>query len=78
MLTAKGGIRRPVELSGRALGTGHIVVMVDQTQRRQAEQQIAYLAQTDVLTGLANRSALQEDLRKALAQLDELQRFERD
>ena len=68
VLTAKGGIRRPVELSGRALGTGHIVVMVDQTQRRQAEQQIAYLAQTDVLTGLANRSALQEDLRKALAQ----------
>ena len=68
VLTAKGGIRRQVELSGMALGNGHIVVLVDQTQRRQAEQQIAYLAQTDVLTGLANRSALQEGLRKALAQ----------
>ncbi|WP_024537905.1 bifunctional diguanylate cyclase/phosphodiesterase [Comamonas badia] len=67
-LTAKGGIRRHVELSGMALGSAHIAVLVDQTQRRQAEQQIAYLAQTDVLTGLANRSALQDGLRKALAQ----------
>ncbi|MCD6662625.1 MAG: EAL domain-containing protein [Comamonas sp.] len=68
LITAKSGVRREVELSGMALGTGHIVVLVDESQRKQAEQEIAYLAHTDVLTGLANRRVLQERLHLSLLQ----------
>ena len=68
LITSKSGVRREVELSGMALGTGHIVVLVDESQRKQAEQEIAYLAHTDVLTGLANRRVLQERLHLSLLQ----------
>jgi len=57
-----------VERSGMALGTGHIVGVVDESQRKQAEQEIAYLAHPDVLTGLANRRVLQERLHLSLLQ----------
>ena len=70
VITSKSGARREVELSGMALGTGHIVVLVDESQRKQAEQEIAYLAHTDVLTGLANRRVLQERLQQSLLQAE--------
>jgi len=41
---------------------------VDVTERRAAEQEVAYLAYHDRLTGLPNRSLLEEHLRVALAQ----------
>ncbi|QEA14151.1 bifunctional diguanylate cyclase/phosphodiesterase [Comamonas flocculans] len=66
VLTAKGGTRREVELSGMAADTGHIVVLVDESQRKRAEQEIAYLARTDVLTGLVNRRVLLERLQQAV------------
>jgi diguanylate cyclase (GGDEF)-like protein/PAS domain S-box-containing protein len=40
---------------------------VDTTERREAEQQIAYLAYHDPLTGLPNRALLQEHLELAMA-----------
>ena len=73
-LTARDGTCRPVELSGMALGDSRVLVLVDQSQRRNAEQEIAYLAQTDLLTGLANRRLLQDRLGQALARSA---RFER-
>jgi len=41
---------------------------VDVTERRAAEQEVAYLAYHDRLTGLPNRALLEEHLRVALAQ----------
>jgi diguanylate cyclase (GGDEF)-like protein/PAS domain S-box-containing protein len=52
-------------------GDGRITAMmasgVDLTERRAAEEQIAYLAYHDPLTGLPNRALLQEHLELALA-----------
>jgi diguanylate cyclase (GGDEF)-like protein/PAS domain S-box-containing protein len=53
------------DASGAVIGT--LSSGEDVTERRQAEQQIAYLAYHDPLTGLANRTLLEEHLRLALA-----------
>ncbi len=42
-------------------------VMIDITQRKKLEEQIAYLAYHDSLTGLANRKRIEEELALALA-----------
>jgi diguanylate cyclase (GGDEF)-like protein/PAS domain S-box-containing protein len=47
--------------------TGTLSSGADVTERRQAEEQVSYLAYHDGLTGLANRALLEEHLRKALA-----------
>jgi len=47
--------------------TGTLSSGEDVTDRRRAEQQITYLAYHDPLTGLANRTLLEEHLRLALA-----------
>jgi diguanylate cyclase (GGDEF)-like protein/PAS domain S-box-containing protein len=50
--------RRLVEIEG---------IVIDITERKAAQDQIARLARTDGLTGLANRSTLMERLRQAFA-----------
>jgi diguanylate cyclase (GGDEF)-like protein/PAS domain S-box-containing protein len=52
---------------GEGRGTALLSSGVDLTERRAAEQQIAYLAYHDSLTGLPNRALLQEHLDIALA-----------
>jgi diguanylate cyclase (GGDEF)-like protein/PAS domain S-box-containing protein len=42
-------------------------ILIDITERKEADEQIALLARTDSLTGLANRGALIDSLRKAFA-----------
>ena len=51
----------------RARPIGTLSSGEDVTERRQAEQQITYLAYHDQLTGLPNRSLLEEHLKLALA-----------
>jgi diguanylate cyclase (GGDEF)-like protein len=46
---------------------GWVTTHEDITERRKAEAQIAYVAQHDVLTGLANRALFQERIGQALA-----------
>jgi diguanylate cyclase (GGDEF)-like protein/PAS domain S-box-containing protein len=53
------------DAAGRATAT--VSSGVDLTERRAAEEQIAYLAYHDSLTGLPNRALLQEHLELALA-----------
>ena len=48
---------------------------VDVTKRKQAEQRLARLASYDVLTGLANRSMFQSELRQAIAQVGRSKRL---
>ncbi|MBS0507384.1 MAG: EAL domain-containing protein, partial [Proteobacteria bacterium] len=67
VITAKGGERRTVELSGMMLDDGYIVTMVDLSQRLQAEQEAHFLANNDPLTGLPNRRLLLDRLQQALA-----------
>jgi len=66
-LVNKAGFRCSIELSGMVLGDSYIAVMVDQTQRREAESEIRYLADNDLLTGLPNRRLLLDRLQQALA-----------
>ncbi len=47
-------------------GHGWIMTLEDISERRAAEQKIAYLANHDLLTGLANRTLFQDQLRLAL------------
>lgn len=44
----------------------HVTVFSDFTERKQAEEHLQFLASRDALTGLFNRSALQEKLIKAI------------
>ena len=67
VITSKAGEQRTVELSGMMLEDSHIVTMVDLSQRRQAEQEVRYLASNDPLTGLPNRRLLLDRLQQALA-----------
>lgn len=48
----------------------HLANYIDITQRRQAEDQIKYLAHHDALTGLPNRALFEDRLRHALSRLD--------
>jgi len=58
-----------ISIEGRALPDRIVVTLtfVDVTERRQAEERIAYLARFDVLTGLPNRNRFEENLDEALA-----------
>ncbi|MBZ4180049.1 diguanylate cyclase domain-containing protein, partial [Escherichia fergusonii] len=47
--------------------TSYLTMAQDVTGRRQAETQLQHLARHDALTGLPNRSWLQEQLKSALA-----------
>ncbi|MBS0468364.1 MAG: EAL domain-containing protein [Proteobacteria bacterium] len=67
VITSRSGDLRTVELSGMVLERGYIMTMVDLSQRRQAEQEVHYLAYNDPLTGLPNRRLLLDRLQQALA-----------
>ncbi len=54
-----------LDAEGRLLGASN--VLVDITERKRFEEQLAYQASHDSLTGLANRSKLLESLDQALA-----------
>jgi len=45
---------------------GWVMTLEDISERRAAEQKIAYMAHHDMLTGLANRALLRDQLRRAL------------
>jgi diguanylate cyclase (GGDEF)-like protein len=49
---------------------GWVTTYEDITERRRSEEQIAFLARHDPLTGLANRAMLQERLLQAIAQAE--------
>ncbi len=57
----------PVKQDGNAANTHFIAIKQDITQRKAAEKQIQFLAYYDALTGLPNRTLLQDRLSKALA-----------
>jgi len=57
----------PVSQDGGAASTHFIAIKQDITQRKTAEKQIQFLAYYDALTGLPNRTLLQDRLSKALA-----------
>jgi diguanylate cyclase (GGDEF)-like protein/PAS domain S-box-containing protein len=70
---AKSGETRWVRTSSRPILDGDSVVglravLVDITDRKQAENQVKYVAYHDALTGLPNRRLLADCLTKALAQ----------
>ncbi|MFT4241571.1 MAG: EAL domain-containing protein [Acidovorax sp.] len=61
------GTKKPVEVSGVEMEDGHLITMVDLSQRKQAEDEIRYLAFYDPLTRLPNRRLLVDRLQQALA-----------
>ncbi len=62
------------EISLRYIESGHAVVAVirDISERKRLDAQIDYLAQHDLLTGLANRSMFTDALDRAIAQSDRI------
>jgi diguanylate cyclase (GGDEF)-like protein len=58
-------IERPIELEGKSV---ILSVARDITERKRAEQQLAYIATHDALTGLPNRVLFNDRLTLALAQ----------
>lgn len=62
----KAGMHCSIELSGVVLGDGYIAIMADQTQRKEAESEIRYLVDNDLLTGLPNRRWLLDHLQRTL------------
>jgi len=67
LITSKDGQVRTVETSGVVLDGGHLVTMVDLSQRKADEEEIRYLAYYDPLTSLPNRRLLVDRLQQALA-----------
>jgi diguanylate cyclase (GGDEF)-like protein/PAS domain S-box-containing protein len=72
-IVTKSGETRWVRISSRPILDGDRVVglravLVDITDRKQAESQVKYLAYHDSLTGLPNRTLLSDRLAMALAQ----------
>ncbi|KQR55503.1 EAL domain-containing protein [Acidovorax sp. Leaf160] len=67
LITGKDGQLRTVETSGVVLDGGHLVTMVDLSQRKADEEEIRYLAYYDPLTSLPNRRLLVDRLQQALA-----------
>ena len=63
----KNGQQRVVEISGVTMDDGHLVTMVDLSQRKADEEEIRYLAFYDPLTRLPNRRLLMDRLQQALA-----------
>ena len=67
----KDGHRIPAEVHARLVDSPHGAVIVsvvrDISERRQAEEQLRHMAFHDQLTGLANRSLLDEQLSVAMA-----------
>ena len=64
-----------VEITGRALDParphgGSVWIFADNSERQAAEERAAYLAYYDVLTGLPNRSLVQDRLQQAVASAD--------
>jgi len=71
-ITRKDGDKRTVEITTVVLASsekgGHVMaVMRDITRRKRAETKIAQLAFFDPLTGLPNRTLLQDRIKKAMA-----------
>jgi diguanylate cyclase (GGDEF)-like protein/PAS domain S-box-containing protein len=72
VLTSRGMLRtvawqNTILRDGEGTVIGTLSSGEDVTERRQAEQQITYLAYHDPLTGLANRTLLEQHLKLALA-----------
>ena len=54
---------------------GSVVTFEDITEKRRTEQQITFMARHDTLTGLPNRTLLQDHLEAAVTRLSESQHF---
>ena len=73
VLVSRSGDERIIEDSGapirdvRGQAVGVVLVFKDITERRHLDQQLAYAATHDSLTGLVNRATFQERLDRALA-----------
>ena len=63
--TFRGHVEPLRDVDGRIVGT--IAVAFDITERKIAEQRIAYFAQYDPLTDLPNRALLEDRLTQAIA-----------